>query len=65
MSPSTLDRGIAARGIQTPQAFNFTALLAALHRDAVAAGRDDFSDDAALMEWAGHSVAVFPERQPT
>jgi 2-C-methyl-D-erythritol 4-phosphate cytidylyltransferase/2-C-methyl-D-erythritol 2,4-cyclodiphosphate synthase len=54
----TLDR-TSLRAIQTPQAFNFGALLAA-HRDAAAAGRDDFSDDAALMEWAGHSVAVFP-----
>ena len=53
----TLDRA-SLRAIQTPQAFNFGALLAA-HRDAAAAGRDDFSDDAALMEWAGHSVAVF------
>ena len=53
----TLDRA-SLRAIQTPQAFNFSALLAA-HRDAAAAGRDDFSDDAALMEWAGHSVAVF------
>jgi 2-C-methyl-D-erythritol 4-phosphate cytidylyltransferase / 2-C-methyl-D-erythritol 2,4-cyclodiphosphate synthase len=53
----TLDRA-SLRTIQTPQAFNFSALLAA-HRDAAAAGRDDFSDDAALMEWAGHSVAVF------
>jgi 2-C-methyl-D-erythritol 4-phosphate cytidylyltransferase / 2-C-methyl-D-erythritol 2,4-cyclodiphosphate synthase len=25
----------------------------------VAAGRDDFSDDAALAEWAGHRVSVF------
>ncbi len=53
----TLDR-VSLRAIQTPQAFNFDALLAA-HRDAAAAGRDDFSDDAALMEWAGHLVAVF------
>ncbi|MEA2986767.1 MAG: 2-C-methyl-D-erythritol 4-phosphate cytidylyltransferase [Alphaproteobacteria bacterium] len=53
----TLDRA-SLRAIQTPQAFNFSALLAA-HRDAAAAGRDDFSDDAALMEWAGHSVTVF------
>jgi len=53
----TLDR-VSLRAIQTPQAFNFGALLAA-HRNAAAAGRDDFSDDAALMEWAGHSVAVF------
>ncbi len=53
----TLDRA-SLRAIQTPQAFNFNALLAA-HRVAAAAGRNDFSDDAALMEWAGHSVAVF------
>jgi 2-C-methyl-D-erythritol 4-phosphate cytidylyltransferase/2-C-methyl-D-erythritol 2,4-cyclodiphosphate synthase len=53
----TLDRS-ALRAIQTPQAFNFDALLDA-HRRAASAGRDDFSDDAALMEWAGHPVAVF------
>ncbi|HET7679977.1 MAG TPA: bifunctional 2-C-methyl-D-erythritol 4-phosphate cytidylyltransferase/2-C-methyl-D-erythritol 2,4-cyclodiphosphate synthase [Xanthobacteraceae bacterium] len=53
----TLDRS-ALRAIQTPQAFKFSALLAA-HRDAAAAGRNDFSDDAALMEWAGHPVSVF------
>jgi len=53
----TLDRA-RLRAVQTPQAFNFEALLAA-HRDATAAGRDDFSDDAALMEWAGHPVRVF------
>lgn len=53
----TLDRG-ALRAIQTPQAFNFDALLAAHHR-AAGAGRDDFTDDAALMEWAGHAVTVF------
>jgi 2-C-methyl-D-erythritol 4-phosphate cytidylyltransferase/2-C-methyl-D-erythritol 2,4-cyclodiphosphate synthase len=53
----TLDRN-ALRAIQTPQAFNFEALLVA-HHQAAAAGRDDFSDDAALMEWAGHPVAVF------
>src|SRR5262249_13329869 len=42
----TLDR-TALRGIQTPQAFGFDALLAA-HRKAHAAGREDFTDDAAL-----------------
>lgn len=45
--------------VQTPQAFRFAALLAA-HRAALAAGRDGFTDDAALMEWAGHPVATFP-----
>ena len=53
----TLDR-TALRGIQTPQAFAFDALLAA-HRKAAAAGREDFTDDAALAEWAGMAVDVF------
>jgi 2-C-methyl-D-erythritol 4-phosphate cytidylyltransferase/2-C-methyl-D-erythritol 2,4-cyclodiphosphate synthase len=53
----TLDR-TALRGIQTPQAFGFDALLAA-HREAHAAGREDFTDDAALAEWAGMTVDVF------
>jgi 2-C-methyl-D-erythritol 4-phosphate cytidylyltransferase/2-C-methyl-D-erythritol 2,4-cyclodiphosphate synthase len=53
----TLDRG-RLRIVQTPQAFAF-ALIAAAHRHAAAAGRDDFTDDAALAEWAGHQVSVF------
>jgi 2-C-methyl-D-erythritol 4-phosphate cytidylyltransferase/2-C-methyl-D-erythritol 2,4-cyclodiphosphate synthase len=53
----TLDRA-RLRGIQTPQAFAFDALLAA-HRKAAAAGREDFTDDAALAEWAGMAVGVF------
>ncbi len=53
----TLDRA-QLRAIQTPQAFSFSALLDA-HRRAAAEKRDDFSDDAALMEWAGHRVSVF------
>jgi 2-C-methyl-D-erythritol 4-phosphate cytidylyltransferase/2-C-methyl-D-erythritol 2,4-cyclodiphosphate synthase len=53
----TLDRAVL-RGIQTPQAFMFDALLDA-HRRAAAAGRDDFTDDAALAEWAGMAVGVF------
>jgi 2-C-methyl-D-erythritol 4-phosphate cytidylyltransferase/2-C-methyl-D-erythritol 2,4-cyclodiphosphate synthase len=53
----TLDRGIM-RLVQTPQAFNFDPLLAA-HRKAQAAGREDFTDDAALAEWAGMKVSVF------
>ena len=36
----------------------FAALLAA-HRRAQAAGRDDFTDDAALAEWAGLKVSTF------
>src|SRR5581483_6945650 len=54
---ATLDRG-ALRAVQTPQAFRFDALLDA-HRRAAAAGRDDFTDDAALAEWAGLDVNVF------
>lgn len=53
----TLDRS-RLRTVQTPQAFVYPALLAA-HRKAAAAGRHDFTDDAALAEWAGLSVAVF------
>lgn len=53
----TLDRQ-SLRTVQTPQGFRFALLLAA-HERARAAGRDDFTDDAALMEWAGHAVAVF------
>jgi len=54
----TLDRS-TLRLVQTPQAFDFVALLTA-HRAAAAQGRDDFTDDAALAEWAGMKVAVFP-----
>jgi len=53
----TLDRN-HLRMVQTPQAFAFDLIVAA-HRRAAAAGRDDFSDDAALAEWAGHRVSVF------
>jgi len=53
----TLDRG-RLRAVQTPQAFLYDRLLAA-HRRAFTAGRDDFTDDAALAEWAGIAVTVF------
>src|SRR5258705_4139891 len=52
----TLDRS-TLRAIQTPQAFSFSALLDA-HQRAAAAGRDAFSDDAALIEWAGNTLSV-------
>ena len=48
---ATLNRA-ALRTVQTPQAFAYPALLDA-HRRAAAAGREDFPDDAALVEWAG------------
>jgi 2-C-methyl-D-erythritol 4-phosphate cytidylyltransferase/2-C-methyl-D-erythritol 2,4-cyclodiphosphate synthase len=53
---ATLDRTML-RTVQTPQAFRFDVLLAA-HRKAAAAGRTDFTDDAALAEWAGLEVHV-------
>src|SRR6201994_3534178 len=43
---------------QTPQSFRFAAILDA-HRRAAREGRDDFTDDAALAEWAGLTVATF------
>jgi 2-C-methyl-D-erythritol 4-phosphate cytidylyltransferase/2-C-methyl-D-erythritol 2,4-cyclodiphosphate synthase len=43
---------------QTPQAFRFDVILEA-HRRAVHEGRNDFTDDAALAEWAGLTVATF------
>jgi 2-C-methyl-D-erythritol 4-phosphate cytidylyltransferase/2-C-methyl-D-erythritol 2,4-cyclodiphosphate synthase len=46
------------RTVQTPQAFRFEGLLAA-YRKAAAQGISDFTDDAAIAEWAGMSVAVF------
>jgi 2-C-methyl-D-erythritol 4-phosphate cytidylyltransferase/2-C-methyl-D-erythritol 2,4-cyclodiphosphate synthase len=53
----TIDRA-QLRAVQTPQAFKFAALLDAHHR-AAQEGRDDFTDDAALAEWAGIKVATF------
>jgi 2-C-methyl-D-erythritol 4-phosphate cytidylyltransferase/2-C-methyl-D-erythritol 2,4-cyclodiphosphate synthase len=54
---ATVDRA-GLRAVQTPQAFDFEKLLAA-HRRAAAAGRDDFTDDAGLAEWAGMRVTTF------
>lgn len=42
---------------QTPQGFRFDAILAA-HRAAAAQGRDDFTDDAGIAEWAGIAVRL-------
>src|SRR5581483_8393434 len=58
---ATLDRS-ALRTVQTPQAFNYAALMDA-HQRAAQAGREDFSDDAALIEWAGLRVTVFDGEQ--
>jgi 2-C-methyl-D-erythritol 4-phosphate cytidylyltransferase/2-C-methyl-D-erythritol 2,4-cyclodiphosphate synthase len=54
----TLERG-SLRAVQTPQAFAFAPLLEA-HRRALREKREDFPDDAALAEWIGMQVAVFP-----
>ncbi|HTO66518.1 MAG TPA: bifunctional 2-C-methyl-D-erythritol 4-phosphate cytidylyltransferase/2-C-methyl-D-erythritol 2,4-cyclodiphosphate synthase [Bradyrhizobium sp.] len=43
---------------QTPQAFRFDVILDA-HQRAAREGRADFTDDAALAEWAGLTVATF------
>jgi 2-C-methyl-D-erythritol 4-phosphate cytidylyltransferase/2-C-methyl-D-erythritol 2,4-cyclodiphosphate synthase len=43
---------------QTPQSFRFEVILDA-HRRAAREGRDDFTDDAALAEWAGLTVTTF------
>lgn len=44
--------------VQTPQAFRLAPLLAA-HEAAAGQGLHGFTDDAALMEWAGHPVTTF------
>jgi 2-C-methyl-D-erythritol 4-phosphate cytidylyltransferase / 2-C-methyl-D-erythritol 2,4-cyclodiphosphate synthase len=46
------------RVAQTPQVFRFDAILDA-HRRAAREGRSDFTDDAALAEWAGLRVSTF------
>lgn len=43
---------------QTPQSFRFDVILEA-HRRAAEDGRSDFTDDAAIAEWAGLTVATF------
>jgi len=54
----TIDRA-QLRAVQTPQAFAFGPLLDA-HQRAAKENRHDFTDDAALAEWAGMTVSVFP-----
>ena len=53
---ATLERAGMWRA-QTPQGFRFADILAA-HERAQAAGRDDMTDDAAVAEWAGLTVAL-------
>lgn len=54
---ANVERG-ELRAVQTPQVFDFEKLLIA-HRRASVAGLNDFTDDAALMEWAGVPVTTF------
>jgi 2-C-methyl-D-erythritol 4-phosphate cytidylyltransferase/2-C-methyl-D-erythritol 2,4-cyclodiphosphate synthase len=46
------------RAMQTPQSFRFPLILDA-HRRAAREGRRDFTDDAAIAEWAGAPTYVF------
>lgn len=46
------------KAVQTPQVFSFAALLDA-HRRAEQSGMRDMTDDAAVIEYAGHQVTVF------
>ncbi|TAL79317.1 MAG: bifunctional 2-C-methyl-D-erythritol 4-phosphate cytidylyltransferase/2-C-methyl-D-erythritol 2,4-cyclodiphosphate synthase [Beijerinckiaceae bacterium] len=46
------------RTVQTPQAFRFDLILKA-HRNAAQAQQSGLTDDAAIAEWAGHSVHIF------
>ncbi|MCO5163500.1 MAG: bifunctional 2-C-methyl-D-erythritol 4-phosphate cytidylyltransferase/2-C-methyl-D-erythritol 2,4-cyclodiphosphate synthase [Mesorhizobium sp.] len=58
----TVDRSMLYAA-QTPQGFPFAAILAA-HEAAHGAGRADFTDDAAIAEWAGlhaHLVEGSPD----
>lgn len=67
--PDTLKRGspeglvvetVSRNGLyaaQTPQAFLYDAILDA-HRQAAASGRREFTDDAAIAEWAGLPVRL-------
>ncbi len=55
---ATLDRS-ALRTVQTPQAFRL-GLIRGAHAAAEAQGRDDFTDDGAVIEWHGNTLATFP-----
>jgi 2-C-methyl-D-erythritol 4-phosphate cytidylyltransferase/2-C-methyl-D-erythritol 2,4-cyclodiphosphate synthase len=52
----TVDRAGLWRA-QTPQGFRFADILGA-HEAALAAGREDLTDDAAVAEWAGLAVEL-------
>ncbi|WP_246105137.1 bifunctional 2-C-methyl-D-erythritol 4-phosphate cytidylyltransferase/2-C-methyl-D-erythritol 2,4-cyclodiphosphate synthase [Rhodoligotrophos appendicifer] len=52
----TIDR-TALWTAQTPQGFRFEAILD-VHQKTTTSGRNDFTDDASMAEWAGLSVMV-------
>jgi len=57
---SLVQETVSRKGLfaaQTPQAFRYSSILAA-HRDAASSGRDDFTDDASIAEWAGLPVSL-------
>jgi len=54
----TLERAGLWRA-QTPQGFHFATAIA-MHKAAADAGRDDFTDDAAVAEWQGIPVVLVP-----
>lgn len=58
MVSGTVDRA-GMFSAQTPQAFRFATLLGA-HRMAATVLDRNFTDDAALLEWQGRSVAIVP-----
>lgn len=58
----TVSETVARAGLhaaQTPQGFPFAAILAA-HENACRSGKADFTDDAAIAEWAGIPVKLVP-----
>jgi 2-C-methyl-D-erythritol 4-phosphate cytidylyltransferase/2-C-methyl-D-erythritol 2,4-cyclodiphosphate synthase len=59
-SDQTVTATVERKGLfaaQTPQGFAFDAILDA-HERAFSAGRDDFTDDAAIAEWAGIPMRI-------
>lgn len=56
---TTLDRTGLWRA-QTPQAFDYPAIVTA-HRSAARQNLADFTDDAAIAEWAGLTVTLVPD----
>lgn len=59
MQPAMSERQCRVRvsTAQTPQTFAYAAILKA-HEAAAASGRDDFTDDASIAEWAGLPVKL-------